>query len=126
MTSETRISVLIGLVLIITFGLIVSELTGRGSSGPATVHRRDDPEARDTDVEGHPAPARQRRRPAPAPQPMRLHVVRHGDTLVGIATLYWGRASAGKYEQIYEANRHQLADPRRLPVGMRLVIPSPR
>ncbi len=49
------------------------------------------------------------------------YVVRTGDTLSGIANRLLG--STQRYEEIFEANRHQLNSPDDLRPGMELVIP---
>jgi LysM repeat protein len=49
------------------------------------------------------------------------YVVRSGDTLSGIASRLLG--STHRYEEIFEANRHQLNSPDDLKLGMVLVIP---
>jgi LysM repeat protein len=49
------------------------------------------------------------------------YVVRSGDTLSGIASRLLG--STQRYEEIFEANRHQLNSPDDLHPGMELVIP---
>lgn len=51
----------------------------------------------------------------------RMHTVGKGDTLFRIARTYYG--NAGKWRDIYEANRRVLSDPNRLRVGDQLVIP---
>lgn len=56
-----------------------------------------------------------------APQEI-VHVVQSGDTLSGIAQKYLG--SIGRYPEIFEANRDQLASPDALQLGMRLRIPA--
>ncbi|MFH1419253.1 MAG: LysM domain-containing protein [Planctomycetota bacterium] len=53
--------------------------------------------------------------------PGRVHIVQPGDTLYSIAEQYYGH---NKYfRQIFTANRNRLADPKHMPVGMRLIIP---
>ena len=53
------------------------------------------------------------------------HVVGSGDTLSSIASSFYG--DIGRWRVIYEANRALIgADPDRLAVGMRLVIPAAR
>ena len=49
------------------------------------------------------------------------HVVVKGDTLYGLARLYYGDAS--RWKDIYDANRGVLPDPNQLRVGRELVIP---
>lgn len=49
------------------------------------------------------------------------YVVRSGDTLSGIASRLLG--STQRYDEIFEANRHQLNSPDDLRPGMELVIP---
>ncbi len=51
----------------------------------------------------------------------RTHVVAKGETLSSIARKYYGDAS--KWKVIFNANRNRIADPNRLAVGTRLIIP---
>ena len=51
----------------------------------------------------------------------RSHTVEKGDTLSKIAKQYYGEA--GKYMQIFEANKNILSDPDKIQVGQTLVIP---
>ncbi|MEX0714914.1 MAG: LysM peptidoglycan-binding domain-containing protein, partial [Pirellulales bacterium] len=49
------------------------------------------------------------------------HTIRDGDTLSSIARLYLG--SGERFLEIFEANRHRLASPDLLPIGVQLDIP---
>lgn len=66
--------------------------------------------------------------PAVAPPPRkkrvaeRVHVVKPGDTLGGLAIQYLGDKS--RVDEIVQANRQVIADPNRLPVGATLQIPD--
>lgn len=51
----------------------------------------------------------------------RLHRVRHAETLSSLAVTYYG--DAGQWEEIYQANRHYIANPNMLDPGQILVIP---
>ena len=51
----------------------------------------------------------------------RFHRVRDGDTLASLAQRYYGDRS--RWEEIYEANREQIAQPNLLPLDTRLRIP---
>jgi nucleoid-associated protein YgaU len=64
-------------------------------------------------------PPNQQTSPIRAPA---VHTVRDGDTLEQLAKNYWGDAS--RWRDIYSANRHILADPQLLPIGVRLRIPN--
>lgn len=61
--------------------------------------------------------------PVPAAQdpPAKIHTVKSGDTLSGIAKSYYGNGAA--YPQIFNANRDKLSDPNKIRVGQVLVIP---
>jgi len=62
---------------------------------------------------------------SPEPEPEQAatrHVVVPGDTLAGLATLYYG--SEALWLRIYEANRDRLPSPAEMRVGMELVIPG--
>lgn len=57
---------------------------------------------------------------SPAPKKSnKTHTVARGDTLWGLARLYYGDGS--KYTKIAEANR--ISDPNSVPIGTRLIIP---
>lgn len=66
------------------------------------------------------ATGRQAVEPDEAEQPL-VHEVQPGDTLSGLAGRFLG--STARYVELYEANRHILASPDDLRIGMRLVIP---
>jgi nucleoid-associated protein YgaU len=51
------------------------------------------------------------------------HTVKSGDTLSAIAKKLLG--SAGRYMDIFNANKDQLSDPDKIKVGQKLVIPKP-
>jgi len=51
----------------------------------------------------------------------RYHTVQKKDTLYALARQYYNDQS--RWKDIYEANRAELADPNRIRVGQRLVIP---
>ncbi|MCO6436964.1 MAG: LysM peptidoglycan-binding domain-containing protein [Phycisphaerae bacterium] len=51
----------------------------------------------------------------------RYHQVAKGDTLFGLARLYYN--DQRRWKDIYEANRAALPDPNRIRVGQKLVIP---
>ena len=51
----------------------------------------------------------------------RYHVVAKRDTLYGLARQYYG--DHGRWKEIYEANRSVIADPNRIRIGQKLVIP---
>ncbi len=59
--------------------------------------------------------------PPPAPAAPRYHVVTAGDTLTGISARHYG--TAYRWEEIFEANRGQLAQPNLLRIGQRLRLP---
>ncbi len=56
----------------------------------------------------------------PAHKP-RTHVVKSGETLQSISKKYYG--DPNKWRRIYEANRQRISDPRKMQVGMKLIIP---
>ncbi len=51
----------------------------------------------------------------------RVHRVQSGETLYSITKKYYG--DGRHYRRIWVANRNRLTDPRRLRVGMKLIIP---
>ncbi len=61
------------------------------------------------------------RRSDPARLAQRTYAVRREDTLAGIALQFYG--DARRYNELYEANRHQMRSPDDLRDGMVLVIP---
>lgn len=50
-----------------------------------------------------------------------VHLVQRGDTLYKLARQYYN--DQNKWKEIWEANRARLADPNKLRVGMKLIIP---
>lgn len=58
----------------------------------------------------------------PPPEPnRRIHIIRKGDTLYGLARQYYGDSS--RWKEIWTANKDHLQDPNRLEVGLKLIIP---
>jgi len=51
----------------------------------------------------------------------RTHTMQKGDTLYSLARKYYNDQS--KWRKIWEANRAQISDPNRIPLGAKLVIP---
>ena len=51
----------------------------------------------------------------------KTHVVIKGDTLYGLARMYYNNAS--RWRDIYQANGTSLSDPNRIRIGQELVIP---
>jgi nucleoid-associated protein YgaU len=58
--------------------------------------------------------------PPAAPQP-RVHIVQKGDSLSQISKAVYGDAS--RWREIYEANKHQIKDPKIIQPGQELRIP---
>ncbi|MEX2286843.1 MAG: LysM peptidoglycan-binding domain-containing protein [Planctomycetaceae bacterium] len=56
------------------------------------------------------------------PQGVRIHRIRTGDTLSGLASYYLG--SSARFNEIYNLNREVLANPNDLTVGVELKIPA--
>ena len=62
---------------------------------------------------------------APASDPSRpVYVVKAGDTLSSIAHQFYGKDWPKLWQGIVDANKGALKDPKRLPVGQKLVIPN--
>jgi nucleoid-associated protein YgaU len=57
----------------------------------------------------------------PAKETNRTHRIVDGDTLEGLADLYLG--SMARANEIFDANRDVLSDPKLLPIGVELKIP---
>jgi nucleoid-associated protein YgaU len=53
--------------------------------------------------------------------PGRIHVVQRSDTLYSLAERYYGHGD--DWKRIYSANGNRVKDPKKLPIGMRLIIP---
>lgn len=51
----------------------------------------------------------------------RSHVIAKGDTLYGLARMYYN--DVARWKDIYEANRPSITDPNRIRIGQKLVIP---
>ena len=63
-----------------------------------------------------------RRHPLDELAPAKQHVIKDGDTLESIAARYLG--DAARHHEIFAANRHVLAHPELLPIGVSITIPS--
>ena len=63
--------------------------------------------------------------PAPASTTagQRTHTVKKGDTLLGLARLYYA-GDEHRWHAIYDANRDKISNPNQLKVGQVLVIPG--
>jgi nucleoid-associated protein YgaU len=70
------------------------------------------------------SPASAAARPDPDPLPEVRHRVVDGDTLPELARRYLG--DAGRYLELFEANRNVLSSPDLLPLGVELTIPPRR
>ncbi len=55
-------------------------------------------------------------------KPQKFHIVREGETLSKISSLYYG--SAGKWQKILDSNRNTIADANKIKPGMKLIIPD--
>jgi len=52
----------------------------------------------------------------------KFHIVREGETLSKISSLYYG--SAGKWQKILDSNRKTITDANKIKPGMKLIIPN--
>jgi len=55
-------------------------------------------------------------------KPQKFHIVREGETLSGISSLYYG--SGGKWQKILDYNRNTITDANKIKPGMKLIIPN--
>jgi nucleoid-associated protein YgaU len=55
-------------------------------------------------------------------KPQKFHIVREGETLSRISSLYYG--SGGKWQRILESNRNTITDANKIKPGMKLIIPN--
>jgi nucleoid-associated protein YgaU len=55
-------------------------------------------------------------------KPQRFHIVREGETLSKISSLYYG--SAGKWQKILDSNPNTITDANKIKPGMKLIIPD--
>jgi nucleoid-associated protein YgaU len=55
-------------------------------------------------------------------KPQKFHIVREGETLSKISSLYYG--SGGKWQKILDSNRNTIADANKIKPGMKLIIPD--
>lgn len=134
MSRETKTSLVLGISIIIGFGVALAQLrpsapAGAGDAGRFTSYSL-------SPAVDQPLPAFDRlRRAAPtavAPSrnvnvaevaPRRTYAVRRNDSLTRIAQRVYGRGNVKYYRLIYEANRAILPDERTLRAGQILVIP---
>jgi len=138
LSRETRISLVLGLGIIIGFGVVLTQLrpTAPANAGAAdrfTLRADDQPVLPFAPPRRVAAPVAVRRgagdgnlagrRRARAVAPQRRYVVRPNDSLTRIAQRVYGRGNAKYYKRIYEANRGILPNERTLRVGQVLVIP---
>jgi nucleoid-associated protein YgaU len=65
-------------------------------------------------------PAQDKTEPVPAPTP-RIHIVRSGETLSGIAQQYYG--STSQWRKILTANPEGIKDANKIAPGTKLIIP---
>jgi len=54
--------------------------------------------------------------------PQKFHIVREGETLSKISSLYYG--SGGKWQKILDSNRNTITDANKIKPGMKLIIPD--
>ena len=52
----------------------------------------------------------------------KFHIVREGETLSKISSLYYG--SGGKWQKILDSNRNTITDANKIKPGMKLIIPN--
>ncbi len=55
-------------------------------------------------------------------KPQKFHIVREGETLSKISSLYYG--SGGKWQKILDSNRNTITDANKIKPGMKLIIPN--
>jgi nucleoid-associated protein YgaU len=55
-------------------------------------------------------------------KPQKFHIVREGETLSRISSLYYG--SGGKWQRILDSNRNTITDANKIKPGMKLIIPN--
>lgn len=136
MSTETKTALLIGLGIIIAFGVILCGVKGGSgftvdkldeksdkfaldSPGEDIFPQVDRPrEPRDRAV----APTSARRQPRRAAV-SRTYTVKPNDSLTKIATKMYGRGNSKHYKRIFEANRNILSSVRTIRIGQVLVIP---
>jgi len=90
----------------------LGELVPEGQSQPQ-------PEQASPVLEAPPQPAHAYEPPQHAAP--RIHVVKKGETLYGIARRYYN--DGRQWRRIFQANRDRIQEPNQLPVGLRLIIP---
>ena len=55
-------------------------------------------------------------------KPQKFHIVREGETLSRISSLYYG--SGGKWQKILDSNRNTITDANKIKPGTKLIIPD--
>lgn len=149
MTRDSRIGLLVGLMFILAFGLILTEMinptppgtdpsTANGESENLGSYRHASSARRDeAPVVDRPEPERlaayteQRGnsretsvRETDGSRPLAMYTVQRGDTLRAIASRFYGENMGDYYVRIVEANRDRMRDGSTIYVGQVLVIPA--
>jgi nucleoid-associated protein YgaU len=143
MTRDSRIGLLVGLMFILSFGLILTEMINPAppaTNDPAAnaesenlgSYRHASSARAEAPVVDRPEPERlaaytgQREtsvREADGPRPLAVYTVQRGDTLRAIASRHYGENMGDYYVRIVEANRDRMRDGSTIYVGQVLVIP---
>ncbi|MHC4985280.1 MAG: LysM peptidoglycan-binding domain-containing protein [Planctomycetota bacterium] len=149
MTRDSRIGLLVGLLFILAFGLILTEMVNPPNDDANTSRRAGDDDvlatythARTARSERPPRVERPRREDRSTRPPMLAAVererederqvdpplaqtyrVREGDTLRSIARRAYGAGQEDQYRRIYAANRDRMRDERTVYPGQVLLIP---
>ena len=149
MQNETKVSLVVGLLIIVGFGVVLNQVKGppvasalqptETAGGGTFTSRALEPRADDVRPEDHPRRSRRTappvryasRRPPPVPRATpgqaaaRTYTVQPNDSLARIARRVYGSGDPKYYKLIYEANRDKMPNIATIRTGQVLKIPAP-
>jgi nucleoid-associated protein YgaU len=117
MPKDARLGLVVGVVMVIGVAVVFYRGAGIGRPAAGNAQTPASPapgslEAQVSALPGLPPPA----------SPPRSHVVREGESLMSVATRYYG--DPGRSVFLFRANRDRLRAPDHVPIGTVLLIPE--